>query len=64
MARAKMKEAGWSKPNKRMATNWRKITGAYPVSLITGKRMTAGYSGKKRGKGHWRDLFCYSLKEV
>lgn len=39
MAKAKMKEMGYSKINKRMDRGrWREIVGAYPVNLFTGKK--------------------------
>ena len=38
MAKAKMKEMGYSKINKRMDRGrWREIVGAYPVNLFTVK---------------------------
>lgn len=60
MAKAKMKEMGYSKVNKRMRGNWREIIGAYPVNLFTGKKMSKSFHGRKRNKpGSYGSLFAY-----
>ena len=61
MAKAKMKQMGYSKPNKRMGNGqWRQLVGAYPVNIFTGDRMSKSYHGKKKYKpGHWQHLFAY-----
>lgn len=61
MAKAKMKEMGYSKINKRMDRGrWREIVGAYPVNLFTGKKMSMNFHGRKRNKpGSYGSLFAY-----
>ncbi len=61
MAKAKMKQMGYSKINKRMGNGrWRELVGAYPLSLITGTPMSKGFHGKKKYKaGHRSHLFAY-----
>jgi len=63
MAKAKMKEMGYSKINKRMDHGrWREVVGAYPVNVVTGQEMSKSFCGKKkyqRGPGSLRHLFAY-----
>lgn len=60
MAKAKMTQMGYSKVNKRMKYHWREIVGAYPVNLITGKKMSRSFRGRKRNKaGSYSSLFAY-----
>lgn len=60
MAKARMRQMGYSKPNKRMSNGrWRQVVGAYPVSTVTGKRMSKGFVGKKQYKSGDRHLFVY-----
>lgn len=60
MAKAKMAQMGYSKINSRMRLHWREIVGAYPVNIITGKKMTRNYRGRKRNKaGSYSSLFAY-----
>lgn len=60
MAKAKMAQMGYSKINKRMRGNWREVIGAYPVSLMTGKKMSRSFHGRKRNKpGSYNSLFAY-----
>ena len=59
MAKAKMAQMGYSKINKRMS-HWREIVGAYPVNIITGKKMSRSFHGNKRNKpGCYSSLFAY-----
>ena len=59
MARAKMKEMGYSKVNKRVSY-WREIVGAYPVNLFTGRQMSKNFHGRKKNKkGSYSSLFAY-----
>ena len=61
MAKAKMKEMGYSKINKRMDRGrWREIVGAYPVNLFTGKKMSKSFRGRKQNKkSSHSHLFAY-----
>lgn len=61
MAKAKMKEMGYSKVNKRMDRGrWREIVGAYPVNLFTGEKMSVNFRGRKKNKsGSYSSLFAY-----
>lgn len=61
MAKAKMAQMGYSKINKRMRKGyWREIIGAYPVNLVTGKKMSKNFRGRKRNKpGSYSHLFAY-----
>lgn len=61
MAKNKMAQMGYSKINKRMRNGfWRQVIGAYPTNVVTGKKMTAGFHGKKKYKaGHYQHLFAY-----
>lgn len=61
MAKAKMARMGYSKINKRMRRGqWRELTGAYPVNVVTGEKMTRSFRGLKKYKpGHWQHLFAY-----
>lgn len=61
MAKAKMKQMGYSTVNKRMGNGrWRGLVGAYPVSLVTGAPMSKNFHGKKKYKpGHYSHLFAY-----
>ena len=61
MAKAKMKEMGYSKVNKRMNRGrWREIIGAYPVNRFTGRKMSVNFRGRKKNrKGSYSSLFAY-----
>lgn len=61
MAKAQMKWRGSAKINKQMSDGrWREIIGAYPVSIVTGEKMSRNFHGSKRYKpGHWQHLFTY-----
>lgn len=61
MAKAKMKEMGYSKVNKRLDRGrWREIVGAYPANLFTGEKMSMSFRGRKKNKpGSYNSLFAY-----
>ncbi len=63
MAKVRMKQMGYSKVNTWMSQHWREIVGAYPVNLVTGKKMSKGFRdfrGKKQyNAGHYSHLFAY-----
>lgn len=61
MAKARMAQMGYSTVNRRMSHGrWRGIVGAYPVSLLTGKKMSKSFRGHKRNKpGSYYSLFAY-----
>lgn len=50
MAKAKMKKMGYSKVNYRIRGYWREIVVAYPVNLLTGKKMDKSFRGRKKNK--------------
>lgn len=63
MAKAEMVRCGYSKVNRRMSHSyggWRAVVGAYPINLVTGKKMAGSYRGQKKyPKGHTSHLFAY-----
>lgn len=60
MAKAKMARMGYSKINKCMDNDrWCEVIGAYPVNVVTGKRMSKSFHGKKKPKSGDRHLFVY-----
>ena len=61
MAKAEMVRRGYSQVNRRMGFGvWRSVVGAYPTNVVTGKKMSRNYRGKKKySKGHYAHLFAY-----
>lgn len=63
MAKAEMERCGYSKVNRRMSHSyggWRAVIGAYPINLVTGKKMAGNYHGQKKyPKGNHSHLFVY-----
>ena len=64
MAKAKMKEMGVDKINKRMRGNWRRVINAYPTDIMTGEKMRDGYHGRKKYRpvSYTNHLFHYNWK--
>ena len=64
IAKAQMKRMGADKINKRMRHNWRRIIGAYPTDVMTGKEMAKDYHGRKEyRKGSYSNhLFFYNWR--
>lgn len=64
MAKAKMKEMGVDKINKRMRGNWRRVIGAYPTNTETGEKMRDGYHGRKKYRpgSYISHLFHYNWR--
>ena len=64
MTKAQMRKMGVSKINKRMRYNWRKVIGAYPMDVTTGKEMAKDYHGHKEyHKGSYsKHLFFYNWR--
>lgn len=51
MAKAEMVRRGYSKVNRRMSHSyggWRTVINAYPINLVTGKKMAGNYRGQKK----------------
>lgn len=61
VTKVRMKEMGYSRPNKRMSGGrWRQIVNAYPTSRTTGLKMSKNFHGKKRYKpDHSNPVFVY-----
>ena len=61
MAKAEMVRRGYSKVNRRIGYgSWRPVINAYPINLVTGKKMAGNYRGQKKyPKGHTSHLFVY-----
>ena len=56
-----MVRRGYSKVNRRIGYgSWRPVINAYPINLVTGKKMAGNYRGQKKyPKGHTSHLFVY-----
>lgn len=49
MAKAEMVRRGYSKVNRRIGYgSWRAVINAYPINLVTGKKMARNYRGQKK----------------
>ncbi len=61
MAKAEMVRRGYSKVNRRIGYgSWRTVIDAYPINLVTSKKMARNYRGQKKyPKGHYSHLFVY-----
>lgn len=61
MTKAEMVRRGYSKVNRRIGySSWRAVINAYPINLVTGKKMAGNYRGQKKyPKGHTSHLFVY-----
>ena len=67
MAKAQMKKMGSDKINKRMSHGrWRQFVGAYPINVVSGKKMEKGYRGQKQYRPGSRNnhLFFYNWKFI
>ena len=63
IAKAKMKRGGVERINRKMSDNWRKIAGARPIDLDTGKRVDVEFQARKKKHGRYEPCrFVYDMR--